>query len=168
MTGKIKKLIKNLDAARGGVYGAAALAAMHAADSSRQGGVCLVAAVRAAPAPQRHTGCAPQHICRWVWACCPRDALAEPGAQRDALGCPRAMRFTTADIMLVSCVLLWSLWRVVYPSPLVFHSLASARQAGICFVSADDSVRTKCDKNTGSNGTSMISLIIPPKDMIAR
>ena len=141
---------------------------MHAADSSRQGGVCLVAAVRAAPAPQRHTGCAPQHICRWVWACCPRDALAEPGAQRDALGCPRAMRFTTADIMLVSCVLLWSLWRVVYPSPLVFHSLASARQAGICFVSADDSVRTKCDKNTGSNGTSMISLIIPPKDMIAR
>ena len=78
----------------------------------------------------------PQHICRWVWACCPRDALAELGAQRDALCCPRAMRFTTADIVIVSCVLLWSLWRVVYPSPFVLHSLESAPKAGMCFLSA--------------------------------
>ena len=78
----------------------------------------------------------PQPISRWVWAFCPRDVLAELGAQRDALCCPRAMRFTTADIVIVSCVLLWSLWRVVYPSAVVLHSLASARQAGMCFLSA--------------------------------
>ena len=97
--------------------------------------MCLVAPVRAAPAPPRHTGCA-RNPSLDGFGLSVLDALAELGAQRDALCCPRAMRFTTADIVIVSCVLLWSLWRVVYPSPVVLHSLASARQAGLCFLSA--------------------------------